>query len=98
MMRVSVAQRPVVLAEAAIDLRASAAPVWFVFAAQSGVALLMAFIGAGIVVVVGAAVYSVPPPAAVGQLLLSFTVGTFAFIAFGLLIGAATRSQRRSAA
>ena len=58
----------------------------------------MAFSGAGIVVVVGAAVYSVPPPAAVGQLLLSFTGGTFAFIAVGLLNGALTRSQRRSAA
>ena len=78
--------------------RASAFSPWTVFAAQGIVGLIMATLGAAVLVGLGAVLYDAALPVSPGAALVGFLVGTVSFLALGFLLAGVTRRARAAQA
>lgn len=69
-----------------------------VLVSQLLVGLLLATVGAIVLVITAALVYDIDAPANIPDMIVSFTIGTLSFVAFGLLLGVIIPTARSAQA
>lgn len=78
--------------------RASSVPLWAAFAAPAVVGLVVAVVGGLVLVLAGRLIYDAALPDSPLLVLLTFLLGTVAFLAIGFLLAALARTARAAQA
>jgi ABC-2 type transport system permease protein len=79
-------------------LRASSVPVWKILGAQVIVSLVMALLGAALLLVVGKLGYDAEFPESVGGVVVAFLVGTVSILTLGFLLASILPNARAAQA
>lgn len=78
--------------------QAASVPIWTVAGAHIVTGLVMATIGAVVLVLAGALIYGAALPSSLGPVIGAFVLASLAFQAFGFLLGSVMRSARAAQA